>query len=259
MNLAAFPIVRADATSRVAASPVPTGAAAVPAPAPRTDLYAPIHKALRHALSATLVLVGRLDVDDAEETADTLARLEALLDLCRSHVEHENAFIHPAIAARAPHAAARTADDHVDHLATIDALRAEGRALGVAGAAERAALALRLYRHLALFVAENLQHMHIEETVNNAALWTHYSDAELLELHRRLLAAIPAPDHLDVLRWMVPALTPLERARTLNGAKRDMPPEAFLGVVQHLRPHIDARGWSKLAPAIGVALPPGRV
>ena len=35
---------------------------------------------------------------------------------------------------------------------------------------------------LALFIAENFEHMHYEETEHNAVLWAHYTDAELAEL-----------------------------------------------------------------------------
>jgi len=223
---------------------------------PRPDLYAPIHKALRAAMTDTLGRVGRVDVFDAAELEQTLAAFDALLDLCASHVEHENAFLHPAIEARQPAGAARTAEDHVEHLASIEALRAEGRRLRAAAEGERMMLALRLYRHLALFVAENFQHMHIEETLNNATLWAHYSDAELAELHERILAAISPQENLAVARWMVPAMNPLERAGMLVAAKAGMPPEAFLGVLEHVRPHVDARGWQKLAAAIGVAARP---
>ena len=223
------------------------------AAAPRLDLYAPIHKALRAAMTDTLLRLGRVDVSDAEELAETIDALEALLDLCTGHIEHENAFVHAAIEARQPAGAECTAHDHVEHLASIEALRDEGRRLRATAGAERMAPALRLYRHVALFVAENFQHMHIEETVNNAALWAHYSDAELAALHDRLVASISPQENLAVARWMVPALSPLERAAMLNGAKAGMPPEAFLAVVEHVRPHLDARGWQKLAPAIGVA------
>jgi hypothetical protein len=220
--------------------------------APRVDLYVPIHKALRSMMAETLVLVGRLDVSDADEMNTTLAQFDSLLDLCTSHIAHENAFVHTAIEARQPAGAQRTADDHLEHLQSIDALRSEGRSLRAAPDHERMGLALRLYRHLALFVAENIQHMHIEETANNAALWSNYSDAELIELHGRLLASIPPHENLEVARWMVPALSPIERAVVVNGARAAMPPAAFLGVVDRVRPHIDARGWPKLARAIGV-------
>ena len=245
--------VRNDATpSAPAAAPDVRGAE-------RLDLYAPIHKALRAAMMETLARVGRVDVSDAEELAETLAAFEALLDLCAGHIEHENAFVHAAIEARLPAGAERTADDHVEHLASIEALRAEGRRLRAAAEAERMTLALRLYRHLALFVAENFQHMHIEETVNNAALWAHYTDAELAGLHERLVASISPQENLAVARWMVPALNPRERVALLDAAKAGMPQEAFLGIVGHVRPHVDARGWQKLAPAIGVAAQTGQL
>ena len=245
------PASRADAAIATHAAP------AAPA-APRLDLYAPIHKALRLALGDTLTLVGRLDVLDADEMASTLGRVDDLLDLCHRHLEHENAFVHPAIEARQPEGSRRTADDHVEHLASIEALRAEVQALRAARPDARAGLALRLYRHLALFVAENLQHMHMEETLNNALLWAHYSDAELVELHERLLASIPPAEHLVVARWMIPAVSPAERAGMLMGMRAGMPPPAFLGVLEHVRPHVDARGWTKLARALGLADRPGQ-
>jgi len=114
-------------------------------------------------------------------------------------------------------------------------------------------LAHRLYLHLALFVAENFQHMHIEETANNAALWALYTDAELHEIHGRLLASIAPAKELQVVRWMIPACSPMERAAIVGHAKMQMPPEAFLGVLGHVRPHLDESGWSKLAAAVGVS------
>jgi hypothetical protein len=246
------------ASAALRSHPAATEAGRAAAPA-RLDLYAPIHKALRAAMTDTLARVGRVDVFDAAELAQTIDALEALLDLCAAHIEHENAFVHAAIEARQPAGAERTAHDHVEHLASIEALRDEGRRLRTAAEAERTTLALRLYRHVALFVAENFQHMHIEETVNNAALWAHYTDAELAALHDRLVASIAPQENLLVARWMVPALPPVERAAMLNAARSGMPPEAFLAVVEHVRPHLDARGWQKLAPAIGVAAQPGRL
>ena len=59
-----------------------------------------IHKALRHFMTDTLVRVGRLDIDDADEMSATLAQLETLLTLCTRHIEHENDFLHTAIEAR---------------------------------------------------------------------------------------------------------------------------------------------------------------
>ena len=230
--------------------------------APRFDMYGPIHKALRSFMCDTLLRAGRLDVNDAAEFDATLNQVDALLAFCLDHIERENAFVHAAIEARRPAGAQRTTDDHVEHVETIAALHDEVASLRAAQAQALAQatpmLAHRLYHHLALFVAENLQHMHIEETANNAALWALYSDAELHEIHARLLAGIPPEKDLLVARWMIPALCPIERAIIVGHAKRQMPPEAFIGVLAHVKPHMDESGWTKLASAVGVSPSLGR-
>jgi len=231
----------------------PNTASAPAAPAaPRFDMYASIHKALRSLMCDTLGQVGRMDVNDLVDLDSALDRVETLLDFCLDHIEHENGWVHTAIEARRPGGAARTAHEHEEHFESIATLRAEVAALRAAGPQTQALLAHRLYQHLALFVAENFQHMHIEETANNAALWALYSDAELHALHGRLLAAIPPAKELQTVRWMVPACSPMERAAIVGHAKTQMPPEAFLGVLAHVRPHLDAPGWLKLAAAVGV-------
>ena len=233
-----------------AIQPAPQGQPA--AAAERFNMYLEIHKALRGFMTDTLARVGRLDVHDGDEMGATLAQLDALLTLCGEHVQHENDFLHTAIEARQPAASGRTAADHHEHFESIDALRSEAGMLAAARLEERTVLALRLYRHLALFVAENFQHMHIEETANAATLWAHYSDAELHAIHGRLLAAVAPQTHLLVARWMIPALSPAERAGVVNAMKAQMPPEALLGVLEHVRPHLDSTGWRKLARASGM-------
>jgi hypothetical protein len=220
--------------------------------AARLDLYAGIHKALRACMAETLVRVGRIDVADAADRDEALAELEQLLAFCTDHLRHENTFVHTAIEARQPAGVSRIAEEHVEHLESIAALREESAALQAAAADAAPMLAQRLYRHLALFVAENFQHMHVEESVHNALLWQHYSDAELAALHGRLMASLTPQDKLMTARWMIPASTPAERAGMAAGMKAEMPPEALLGVMTMLRPHLDARGWTKLARAAGI-------
>jgi quercetin dioxygenase-like cupin family protein len=98
--------------------------------------------------------------------------------------------------------------------------------------------------------------MHIEETQHNAALWAAYSDAELLDIHQRLLAAIEPAEMATILRWMVPALCPAERAVMLAQMQREMPPEAMRDVLDIVRPHLDDSAWTKLARALNLPNPP---
>src|SRR5689334_8311155 len=85
-------------------------------PAFRYDIYAFVHKGLRCQLSHTLSEIGRLDVEDAEDVTAKLGALRGLLATCKSHLEHEDAFVHRAMHARRPGSASNTAADHVEHL-----------------------------------------------------------------------------------------------------------------------------------------------
>lgn len=222
------------------------------AASPRLDLYAGIHKGMRAFMAETLVRLGRIDVADHGDRDQALDQLELLLGFCASHLRQENDFIHTAIEARQPAGSSKIAEEHLEHGEAIAALREEAAALRKAPDYAAPALALRLYRQLALFVAENLVHMHAEETAHNALLWQHYGDADLAELHGRLLASVGPADKELAARWMVPASTPVERAAMIAGMKAQVGPEALLGLMTMLRPHLDAAGWAKLARAAGV-------
>jgi hypothetical protein len=216
-----------------------------PAAAPRHDLYGTIHKALRALMHDSLLRLGRLDVGDAADLQATLGQLDGLRALFASHLEHENRFVHPAIEARRPGGAAATADAHRDHLDTLQALGEETAALRAAAVPQRAALASRLYRHLALFVAENLEHMALEESANNA---------ELQALHGRLLASVDPREMVQVLDWMARSLNPQELAELMSGLKHQVPPEGMRVVLMQTRACLDDTRWRKLTTALGLAL-----
>lgn len=92
--------------------------------APRVDMYGGIHKELRALMAHTLLALGRMDVADAEEFTSHCERVMDLLDLCRSHLQHENAFVSAAIEARAPGAARLLECEHGGHEVAITALAA---------------------------------------------------------------------------------------------------------------------------------------
>ncbi len=221
-------------------------------PAPRLDLYAHIHKALRLFMSDTLQQLGRLDIDDPLDLAATLGQLDALLDAARHHLDKENTYVHPAIEARRAGASAAVEAEHDEHLDSLAALRAEGAALR---AMPSAAAAQRLYRRFAAFVAHNFEHMGVEESRHNQALWAAYTDEELMALHGRILASIGPREMSETLRWMIPALTPAERAEVLGG----LPPEVQAPVLASARALLNDNAWAKLCRALGQPSAPGLV
>lgn len=218
---------------------------------PRFDTYAAIHKALRQAMAHTLHALGALDANEDQDRSAVLDGVDGLLALMRSHVEHENDFVHTAIEARQPGGSARTAADHLQHLEAIRDLEDESRTLRSAPPAQRPLLAQRLYRHLAAFVGENLVHMQLEETEGNATLWALYSDDELIALHDRLVAVIPPAEMAVVARWMGAALSVPELALVFDDMRSKAPPPAFEALLGIARAQLCERRWAQLAQALG--------
>ena len=71
----------------------------------------------------------------------------------------------------------------------------------------------------------------------------------------RLLGTLAPAEHLRMARWMVPALSPAERAGFMSGLQARMAPDAFQAVLDTIQPHLDSSGWIKLMRALGAAKP----
>lgn len=225
----------------------------------RFNPYAGIHKALRQLMSDTLYTVGRADPEDAAEVREAAERVVELMEFFERHIEHENRFMHPALQARCPGVCDAVAGEHDEHLRHIAQLREAAQALAGLPANGRGAGLHALYLALALFVADNLQHMHSEETRHNAALWAAYTDLELLALHDALVASIPPAEMMLVARWMLPSLNAAERTLMINDMQGKAPPEAVEAVLALARQQLDDRQWAKLTRSINLPPVPGLV
>jgi hypothetical protein len=220
---------------------------------PRFDMYGAVHKGLRMAMADVLGAVGRMDPRDPEDLGATLERVRALLALCRCHLEKENDFVHRAMEAAVPGSTQRIAEDHVEHDRQIALLELAARGVEGAAPAAREAAANALYRQLALFVAENFEHMNAEETENNAVLWATYSDADLVRVHDALIASIAPDVMVEYLRWIVPAISPAERAGLYSGMQAGAPREVFEQLLDLARGILAERDLAKLLAALGPA------
>ena len=217
----------------------------------RFDLYALIHKGLRACLADTLGALGRLDAYDPADLASTAARVREVLRLLRSHMHHENQYLHPALEVRSRGASRRSASEHVAHERGVEEIEAALLATERADAQTRTQHAQVLYRTFGLFFAEQIEHMDHEETENNELLWNAYSDAELIQIHDALVAAIPPDEKALAMRWMVPAISPAERGQVLGAMQQTMPAGILAGILASLRPHLSALDWVKLTAALG--------
>ncbi|WP_374309571.1 hypothetical protein [Dongia sp.] len=204
----------------------------------RRELYHLVHKGLRAAMSDALVQLGRVDLASAESRKASLATVTNLMALCSEHLEHENAFVHAAMEKAAPGSSKRCADDHQHHVAAIAALRTRIDEAAKADAQIRERAFKVLYRLLASFVAENFEHMEVEESANTELLWQHCSDADLLAIELQIHAHIKPENMMTWLRWILPNVTRQQRAIMMKGMQAGMPPELFGGVLEMVKPYL---------------------
>ena len=219
----------------------------------RFDIYCNVHKGLRAFMSDTLMRVARMNPDDPGERDPVLFHVRQLLEILDAHIEHENEHVHPAIEARCAGASQQIAGEHESHRQAI--ARVEARLEAISNARQRqarGAAALALYRELALFIGENFEHMEMEESMHNSALWAAYTDDEIHLIHQRLLSAVDPAQMAVFLRWIVPNLSHPERCEMLGGMQQGMPPEAFEQVLELVRSHLGTRDWGKLSSALAL-------
>lgn len=214
----------------------------------RYDLYGPIHKGLRRAHG---LMLARLGSADYEEVNDLLADLRAHLALAEIHLADEEAFIHEALRAHAPSGTDRLEEQHADHRASFAMIEVAIRAVeGAPSAAEAAASGRQLYLSFSRFVAEDLEHMAVEECETWPLLCTLFTDAELQQLEMAIVSNLDPATNMAFLRHIMPATNHGERAAMLGGMKAGMPPHIYAAVIeQAVLPDLGARARDRLATA----------
>ncbi len=218
--------------------------------AQRYDIYRLIHKGLRSYLTETLLTIGRMDPQSEADLHAGLQQLQGLLDFCQGHLEHENTHIHPAMEKVQPGCAESMYEHHYHHEAMIADLRGAASQLLATPAAQRDTLVAALYRSLAIFVADNLAHMHEEETRNNSILWQGYSDDEIRAIEHAIVSSLSPEKNAVSMAWMLPAMNHQERHQFLSGMRREAPDFVFAGTLEIARQKLANAEWNKLQFAL---------
>src|SRR5262249_16331486 len=81
-------------------------------------------------------------------------------------------------------------NEHVRQEEALEQIEVRLRAIERSSGTDLEAKILDLYQFLALFVADNFQHMHVEEHENNETLWALYTDAELQPIQAKIVGAL---------------------------------------------------------------------
>lgn len=212
----------------------------------RWDIYGPVHKGLRLAHGNMSQRLGAADWAGEDQTV-LIADLRNHLRLAASHLEHEDEHIHTALARRDPEAEAELNQQHDHHRARFGVLAGQIASLEAAGRGDVEGVGRALYHGFNLLVAEDLAHMHHEETVVWPRLCALFSDDELQQMEMAIIASLSPADTIAFMSFMIPAMNRVERAGLLGGMKAGAPPEAFAAVIElAARPTLGADDWTDL-------------
>lgn len=202
-----------------------TTSAASPVAQTGPDLFGPVHKGLRRKLFDVAVALGSVDWTDLSARELVLARLDEALLLMSHHAEAEDSIIFPIARKYGVPAECIPDQDHVRVRHEISEMRALAGAFQTLSADQVVAHGQRVYGAFVAMVAIDLEHMRREEEVLVPRLLQLVPPQQL----GGALAEIQRSFSLDVfgrfVHWMLPALTPTERAAMLQGLAATVPPE----------------------------------
>ncbi|MBR0556413.1 hypothetical protein J5J10_12055 [Ciceribacter sp. L1K23] len=219
----------------------------------RYDLYGAVHKGLRKAGCDLLCRLGSTDFDNADECEAVLGDLRTYLMLAASHVVHEDDNIHTVLQERG--VSTGTVDDqhdeHREAFADLEKLAVcVSRAIPIA----KRAAGRKLYLAFAAYIAEDLAHMHEEETQTAPMLWQHFSDADLAAVEMRIVSSMSPEKNMAFMRIMIPAMNPAERAALLGAMRKGAPPEVFEAVMDFaVRPSLPPKAVDDLVDRLKLA------
>lgn len=188
----------------------------------RLDLYRYVHKGIRVMLFDLVQKSGRTDFTDITAVALLRAQVRDTFELLESHAHTEDEHVMPLLRVAVPELAEEFQRAHHEQEAELPVLRAGLEALETSSA-DAARKGHMFVVRLGRVAGDLLTHMSDEETLINPALWSAYSDEELLVAERRLVASIPHEKMERFLRWMLPAMNTPERASFLGM----LPPPVF--------------------------------
>lgn len=162
--------------------------------------------------------LGRADFEDRVAIAELGKRLRGAIDELRQHAQHEDTFIHPLLAVRAPEVAAALEREHQ---------WVEGALVEIEEGLRRCersddclAAGADLYRAWCRMASTYLAHLENEESLGMRALWQTCSDDEIFAVIKSFLGSRSTDDLMNDLRRQASALTPQERAAYVAGVMR---------------------------------------
>ncbi len=198
----------------------------------RYNSFYQIHKALRAMLYDAALTLQQTDFSNSAESASAMTKVADVVFAFDNHAHHEDTFINPAVEAYEPELAKTFEDEHVeDHRLSSNLKNLLAICENALLPEERVICGSAITKSFVEFMVFNLEHMAKEEVLLNRALWKHYTDEQIIEIHHKILAAIPPAEMQHATKWMLRGLNNADIISWFKDVKQSAPQPVFNGLL----------------------------
>ena len=182
------------------------------------------HKYLIFRLSEVERQIAKTDFRSNVEVNTLVQQLNDLKDLLEGHAEHEDTAIHPLLERKNSDVHTRIEAEHRQHEIQFKDFNQQLQDILAANNKDkRLSLVQDFYLAYRLFVSENLQHLHWEETVIMSELQKLYTDEELQKIDANTYSHMTPEEIIEMLDVLLPHMDANDKEFFLNDIKKAAP------------------------------------
>ncbi|MBA2652642.1 MAG: hemerythrin domain-containing protein [Tatlockia sp.] len=177
-------------------------------PRPERRLYRE-HKYVTFVLNELDKNIGKADFRDALQTKQIESDLETVINLLRFHAQHEDEKIHALLKKHGSEVFKEIEADHHSHATVFSHLKVKLKEVSKAKTdAEKINYGYQFYLNYRKFLAENLEHLHQEETVLMPELIRLCTKQELESIDNPVYQEMTPDQLVGMLETLFPVLNP---------------------------------------------------
>ncbi len=192
------------------------------------------HKYVSFVLSEFERLTAKTDFTDNLQIKHLQQQLSDLIDLMSGHAEHENQAIHALLKQKHSTLYESIEADHREHEKQFEQLTtALVDVMDNQFNDEKILQGHQFYLNYRLFLSENLQHLHQEETIIMAELQRLCTDVELRSIDASVYAQMTSEQMLEMTQVLFPHMNPVDKQHFIDDI-RESQPEKFAVIAERL-------------------------
>lgn len=196
------------------------------------------HKYVSAALNDLERLIAKTDFRRLEEVARVNDSFQSLAEMLKAHAQYENERLHSLLKNKHSKIYEHAEADHAQQDEQL--LEIQELISGILAAStdeDMIALGYKLYLAYRKFVADNLAHLHEEETVILPELQRLYTDEELKQVEAKTYRIMTPEQMVHMMKVLFPHMNPCDRA-------------AFLSDIREAQPEKFNVAWQEIAPTL---------